>query len=53
MVFDFFPFQNMDEKATYFARKFEAIVSTQVINSVDAWLYGHYPKGKAKYVSPF
>ena len=30
----------------YFARKFEAIVNQDVINELDAYLYGNYPEGK-------
>ena len=34
------------KKIVFFARKFEAIVSQEIINQLDAYLYGSYPEGE-------
>lgn len=35
----------MKQKPIFFARKFEAIVNQEIINDVDAYLYGAYATG--------
>ena len=43
----FCEFQINENQPTYFARKFEAIVNQEVINELDSYLFGSYPKGEA------
>ncbi|XP_050534829.1 xylosyltransferase oxt isoform X2 [Daktulosphaira vitifoliae] len=36
--------KNTEKKQVFFARKFEPIISLTVIDMLDVWLYGDYPK---------
>jgi hypothetical protein len=41
----------LEEKPIFFARKFEAIINQEIINNVDTFLYGPYPKGRSYIMS--
>ena len=47
-IYTFFKicFQRYDEKPLFFARKFEAVVDQEIINSLDMYLFGNLQQGK-------
>ena len=38
-------FQKYEDKPLFFARKFEAVVNQEIINSLDVYLFGHLQQG--------